>query len=150
MAIFATVVTGFLTFVLGQIFLRLVVEPVSDFKRHVAAIAHSLMEYAAPLSNFPIPKKQADELKAHFRKLASQLQANFYLIPRYELTARAFGLPSRQAVHTAASTLIGQSNLVYEKDPGTSLRSAYEQQEVCELLGIYVPPGQRINRPPSQ
>jgi hypothetical protein len=134
------VVAGFLTFVLGQIFLRLVVEPVNDFKRHVSEIAHSLIEYAALLSNLPVPEEKAPEVKAHFRQLASKIQATFYLIPRYEFTARLFALSSRQAVHAAASKLIGLSNSVYDESRDASIRSAYEQQEICDALGIYVPP----------
>lgn len=147
MMIFATVVTGFLTFVLGQIFLRLVIEPVSDFKRHVAVIADSLIDCAAPLSNLPVPEDKASDTEAHFRRLASKLQATFYLIPRYDLTARVFGLPNLQAVHTAAGKLIGLSNSVYDSGSKASIRSAYEQQEVCDALGIYVPPEQRISQP---
>ena len=149
MTIFAAVVAGFFTFVLGQIFVKLIVEPVSDFKRHIALIAHSLIEFAALLSNLPLPKKKTSELQTQFRQLASQLQATFYLIPRYEFTARLFGLPSQQAVHTAARKLIGLSNSVVSTGSDASTPTAYDCQEVCEALGIYVPPEEHVGPPGS-
>lgn len=148
MTVFTTIVAGFLTFVLGQIFIKLVVDPVHDFKRHVAAIAHSLIEHAATLSNLPVPEERDPQgIKTHFRKLASRLQATFYLVPCYKFTARAFGLPTRENVHKAASTLIGLSNSVFG---GDNHRSAWEQQEVYDALGIYVSQFNRIPKPPER
>ena len=102
MTIFATVVTGFVTFILGQIFLRLIVEPVSDFKRHTAAIADALIEYAAPLSNLPVPEEKASDIKTQFRRLSSKLQSTFYLIPWCNHRARVRPSESRGCLNRSS------------------------------------------------
>ena len=50
MEVFLTVVTGFATFALGQIVVKLVINPVQEFKKVVADISHAVIELVIPRS----------------------------------------------------------------------------------------------------
>jgi hypothetical protein len=145
--VFETVVAGFLTFVLGETFLKLVVEPVQSFKTTVGQIANSLIRFANRLSG-TAPQDEALEIRQHFRQLSSQLSTSYYLVPLYDVTRFLFGLPSRSDVHEAAAKLIGISNMIL--DASSTFESAFLQTEVCDHLGIFVRPGNRATRPPSK
>ena len=44
--VFLTVFSGVITYILGQLALKLVVEPVQELKKTIGVIAHSLIERA--------------------------------------------------------------------------------------------------------
>jgi hypothetical protein len=46
MQIFLTIFSGVLVFVIGQIFLKLVIDPVHQFKRIISDISLALIQYA--------------------------------------------------------------------------------------------------------
>lgn len=85
MTVFLTILAGVSTFVLGQILLKLILEPVQDLKRTISRIAHHLSESANVYAN---PKTPDDEKQAEtsqkMRELSSALCANMYLIPNYD------------------------------------------------------------------
>ena len=149
MVILSTVLSGVLVFVLGQVVVRLVLDPVAEFKRHVGDIAHSLVFYANRLANPPVPADEAAELRQHFRRLAAVLQARYHVLPKWgaRRIGRLLGLPSADAVHKAAGLLVGLSNSVSDAAPREPQRCSWWMQEVADHLGIYVPPNQRISRP---
>ena len=45
MEVFLTVFAGFATFALGQIVVKLVIDPVQEFKKVVADISHAVIEH---------------------------------------------------------------------------------------------------------
>ncbi len=97
MEVFFTIVTGFVTFALGQIAVKLVIDPVQEFKRVVAYISHALIEYANIYSNPGITGEENERIvSGELRKLSSRLNAQMYLIPAYEKTSKLFGLPARE------------------------------------------------------
>lgn len=51
MTVFLTVFSGVITFVLGQLVIKLLVDPVQDFRKAVADIALVLIEYANVYAN---------------------------------------------------------------------------------------------------
>lgn len=146
MEVFFTVVAGFITYALGQIVVKLVIDPVQEFKKVVADISHAVIEYANVYSNPGIPsldvqKKVSEEL----RKLSSRLNAQMYLVPRYSVTAVLFGLPRKARVVEAARYLIGLSNSVFESAKNQAIANAEKSEQLCDALGIYVHEGDRIS-----
>ena len=141
MTVFLTVLSGVITFVLGQLILKLLVDPVNDFRRTVADVALSLIEYANIYSNgaaeIEIERKASEE----FRRLSSRLNAQMYLIPCYRCTAKLFGLPSRDKVVDSAKNLIGLSNGVLRpvSDGNVILVNLKRANEIRNALGIFSP-----------
>ena len=112
--VFFTVLSGVITFVLGQVVVKLVLDPVQEMKRTIAQISHALIERANVIANPGVPAKEImDDASQLLRKLSSQLHAQLYLVPRYTVTSRIFYLPSKERVLIASGALIGLSNSVY-------------------------------------
>ena len=95
-----TVVFGVIIFVLGQLVVSLIIEPAQNLRRTIAAISHALIERANVIQDRGLSTKAVmDETSAELRKLSSQLQSRFYMVPLYRITAWCSGflLPRRSA-----------------------------------------------------
>ena len=89
MTVFLTIFAGVAIFVVGQLVLKLIIDPVHEFKRTVADISHSLIEYANIYSNPGVTGEENEKkVSTELRKLSSRLNAQTYLIPKYEITAK--------------------------------------------------------------
>ena len=51
MSVFITVFSGVLVFVIGQIVVKLIIEPINDFKKERSKIIYDLVFYANKLAN---------------------------------------------------------------------------------------------------
>lgn len=99
MDIFLTILSGVAVFVLGQTFLKLVIEPVHRLKESISDISYALVYYADIYSNPGITGTQNEsETKQKLRTLSSELNAATYLIPKYNWSRLIFGLPSRENI----------------------------------------------------
>jgi len=142
--VFLTVLAGVITYVLGQLILKLLIEPVNELKRTIGEIAHSLIEHANVIQNPGILKEEMmTETSRHLRKLSSQLEAHLYLIPMYSFTSKLFFLPSRDRLLSAARALMGLSNSVFRAEEGIYKQNARRVETVCDSLGIYMSEGDR-------
>lgn len=142
--VFLTVFAGVTTYVLGQLILKLLIEPVHDLKRTIGEIAHSLIEHANVIQNPGVPKEEVMiETSRHLRKLSSQLEAHLYLIPKYLFTSKLFFLPSRNSVLSAARSLMGLSSSVFRATEGIYKQNARRVEKICDSLGIYLSEGDR-------
>ena len=134
-----TVISGVITYVLGQIALKLFIEPVQELKKTIGAISHSFIERANVIYNPGVLTKEVmDETSKELRKLASQLRSHLYLIPAYPRTARIFWLPALADIHNASKALIGLANGVHEVERPDNPKSKYVKM-VCDSLRIYHP-----------
>lgn len=142
--VFLTVLAGVITYVLCQLILRLLIEPVTDLKRTIGSIAHSLIEHANVIQNPGVPKEEKImETSQHLRKLSSKLEAHLYLIPLYGFTSKLFFLPSRNKIISAARALMGLSNSVFRASEGIYKQNSNRVETVCDSLGIYMSEGDR-------
>jgi len=142
--VFLTVLAGVITYVLGQLILKLLIEPVHDLKRTIGEIAHSLIEHSNVIQNPGVPKEEMiTETSRHLRKLSSHLEAHLYLIPMYCFTSKLFFLPSRNNVLLAERALMGLSNSVFRAEEGIYKQNARRVEAVCDSLGIYMSEGDR-------
>lgn len=146
MEIFLTILSGVIVFILGQLVLKLLIEPIQEFRKTVADIAHALIEYANIYANpggvsHESEKKASEEL----RKLSSRLNAQMYLIPFYQIIAKLFRLPPRDKLVGAASDLIGLSNGVFKSASDLVLPNLERSERIRITLGIYVPENERMN-----
>jgi hypothetical protein len=140
MTVFLTVLSGVLIFVLGQLILKLVIEPVQEFKRTVADIALALIEYANVYANPGVADQEvAKKVSEELRKLASRLHSQIYLIPSYQVTAKVFRLPSRKKITNCSEDLIGLSNGVFEASANLPIVNCQRADAIRHSLGIFVP-----------
>lgn len=142
LTVLVTVISGVLTYVFGQLVVKLVIEPVQDLKRTIGQIAYALIEDRAVIANPGFVNGELlGTVSRRLRQLASQLQSHIYLVPRYNVTATVFGLPRPASLLKAATHLIGLSNSL---DRVSSIEgNAKRIESIHDLLGIYFPEGER-------
>ena len=144
MQIFWTILSGVLVFLIGQAALKFYFEPLQEFRRTVAEIAHALIEYASVYGNPGFLKKDEKKVSAHLKNLSSKLYANMYLIPFYARTARYIRFPSEESVSEAATHLIGLCNNLTASASGNAEQSnPARANKIRKALGIYIPVGER-------
>lgn len=142
--VFYTVLSGLAVYVIGQLLLKFVIEPVHETGKTIGEISHSLILFANVISNPGVPSKEKmDEASDRFRKLSGLLHTHLFLVPWYGVTAGIFRLPARNKVLTAASQLIGLSNSVHTASAGIYEQNAKRVEKICDSLGIYLDPNQR-------
>lgn len=146
MHIFLTILAGAGAFVLGQLVMKLVIEPVHGLKTTIADVAHKLILYGNIYAN---PKQPGDERQdaasKEFRILSSRLQSDMHLIPGYQLSARLFGLPRQEDIIEASKNLIFLHNGHEGALANQGILNCYAAQRVRGALGIYIPEGERLN-----
>jgi hypothetical protein len=137
--VFLTVISGVLTYVLGQLVLKLVIEPVHDLRKTIGLISHALIERANVIQNPGVPSDEVmNATSQELRRLSSQLQSHLYLVPKYTITARVFQLPSRQSLLDASGAMIGLSNSVYRASGNVYEVNAKRVEKICDSLSIYM------------
>lgn len=144
MAVFLTIVSGVMVFVMGQLILKLLIDPVQEFKKTVADVAMALIEYANIYSNPEVAdqgvaKKASEEL----RKLSSRLNSQIYLVPLYQFTAKVFRLPSKEKILTSSKNLMGLSNGVFQSQSDLPLINCKRADAIRDSLGIFIPEDER-------
>lgn len=139
MQIFLTILAGAGTFVLGQIIMKLLIDPVQAFKSTIADISNLLILHA---NIYASPKPRGDEaqgaMSKEMRMLSSKLQSTMHLIPSYKITAFIFGLPTIENVVVASKKLIfihnGHDGALREQ----GILNCYAAQKVRIALGIFI------------
>lgn len=97
LAIFLTVLSGVITFVVGQLAVKLILDPVPDLKKTIGQISHALIERANVIANPDVStREEKDETSLLLRKLSASLHAHLYLVPAYVWICRLFRLPSKE------------------------------------------------------
>jgi hypothetical protein len=133
--VFLTVFSGVVIYILGQLALKLVIEPVQDLKKIIGVISHSLIERGNVIANPGVLSKDVmDETSLELRKLASHLQSQMYFIPCYPVMAWIFRLPLPAQIMAASKALIGLSNGV--RGGGPNRFNAMNVRTVCDSLRI--------------
>lgn len=142
--VFLTVISGVLTYVFGQLILKLIIEPVQEMKKLIGQIANSLTEHANVIQNPGVPSE--DVMKAtsqHLRKLSAHLESQLYLVPMYSITAFIFRLPSRKSILLATRSLMGLSNSVFRAADGIYKSNSIRVENIHDSLGLYLAEGDR-------
>ncbi len=116
--IFATVISGVLVFVLGQILVRFVIEPVKELKEVLGEIQFVLIYHEQAIYTPSGNRAEEDAAQKVIRDLASKLRAKAEVIPRYSFFSRIFNgfLPPKKNIMDASRQLIGLSNSVKKED----------------------------------
>ena len=99
------VVVGVLVVVLSQYFLKLILEPIINFRRVLSDISHALLSNQEIIGNAGGDDK---ELTRKIHELSARLRSTVYLVPFYSFwcAIRVFALPKRQDIVEASHELI--------------------------------------------
>lgn len=140
LAIFLTVLSGVITFVVGQLVVKLILDPVHDLKKTISQISHTLVDRANVIANPDVStKEEKDETSLFLRKLSANLHAHLYLVPAYVTICRIFRLPSKEKLLSASTNLIGLSNGIYSTNRTKADEwSAKRIVTICDSLDIYL------------
>lgn len=113
---FLTVLGGVLTLVLGNVFIKAVLEPAFELKREIGRIAYSLDFHAnkrylqTPEGTLLCTLDETIETKKVFRQHACRLRELANTVLFYKCYMRFLGLPEIESLHKASAELIGHSN----------------------------------------
>ncbi|SFP85392.1 hypothetical protein [Hydrogenimonas thermophila] len=136
MELFATVISGVLIFVLGQLLLKLVVEPLQELKKEIALTLDSLFFYKYKISS-PNANLEKDifEVSSILRKHSSNLEVKSSIIPFYNCWYKLRILPSKKNIKKATNKLIGISNsLSPNNNNNNGIENSFQVKEVKTLL----------------
>ena len=91
------IVVGVIVFALSQYFLKLILEPIIQFRKLLSEISHTLLYHQQELLS-----GNAENIKLYqeIAGLSAKLRSSVYLIPFYNFLVmlRAFGLPKRDNI----------------------------------------------------
>lgn len=120
----STAFLGLLAFMLGQLFLRLYVDPIQELHKAIGEVSYALVFYADIYGNPPLligppidgAAKKARAVMDAIRHSASRLFSAINSIRRYDLVEQWEFVPPRKDCLEAASLLIGLSNSILSPD----------------------------------
>lgn len=119
------IVAGIFIYVLGEIIIKIVIDPVQELKRVIAEIAFKLIYHshvyklstsddrAATSTEKEIDTQKLEQVADEYRKLASLLNASFRLVPFYPFTRVAFSLPKEVDIINARNALLDMSEEIF-------------------------------------
>ena len=132
-----TIFGGFVVFVLGQMTLKFLIEPIHKQSEIIGQIAHSLIFYANQYSNPGSGKPEdMDQTSKVLRSQAALLIAKTHVIKMYTLFEFLKLVPRRSAIGEAHRNLIGLSNSVYGGPGITGVENHKMRKEIEKLLNI--------------
>jgi hypothetical protein len=111
-----TIIGAILVFIISQIVLKLVIEPVQQLKGAIGQTANTLLRYQPKITNAASDEEVSAMVKGHAADLMSKVE----VISGYRIARVVFGLPTKADIRSAALEL----NLI-----GYSLMSAHTQHQ---------------------
>lgn len=143
---FETILSGVLVYVLGQLVLKLVIDPVHALKTAFATVSEGLLVNAPFIYNpTALSDKQREALKERMLGLAALLRAKLMLVPAYCFWAVVFRLPSPDHVHQTAQDLVAIGNWSYSQSSAVHEHIIKHVQSASDKLGIYIPKHSRVS-----
>lgn len=123
--VFYVILAGVIIYVLGEIVVKIVIDPVQELKRVVAEIAFKLIHYShvyklaasddseAAGGEKEIAPEKLEQAADEYRRLASLLNAAYRLVPFYSLSRVVFFLPREADVLEARNALLEMSEEIF-------------------------------------
>ena len=137
MTLFTTILAGVSVFVLGQVFLKWMLEPVQDLRKVIAEILFYLASDHSTIHNVEIVnKEEALSVGKNLERLGARLLASQNLIPFYGKARKVFGLPKHESIAFASKRLSLISKSMFGKEQDIHYKLDLYRIDVCESLGI--------------
>ncbi len=139
-----TVIGGVLIFVIGQICVKFIIEPLHECRKCIGEITFAIIYYANIYSNPCNSNKQflesseehkqrVEEVSTKLRQFASEINAKSQMIPLYSILSFFKLVPKRSNIVEGAKRLIGLSNSVAVGYPKHNIKY---QDEITSNLNI--------------
>ena len=140
MSMFTTILAGVAVFVLGQILLKLVIEPIQKLRETIAEVAfHLANDHTVIYNAKTVSKEQAEATSTNLTQLGARLFSNQQLVPFYAQLHFVFSLPNKADIGKAAQRLSQIPSHMYGDDPQKYERLDAYRIEVCKLLQLQNP-----------
>ncbi len=132
-SILLTILVGVCVFVICQFILKLVLDPVVEFKKFLGKISHLFLTYQASITN----ANGSLEIQNEIRMLSASLLSLKEAIPCYSFMSRVLRLPSANEIAEAcgALNLISYSIVEEDKEFEPKKDHAHEIYEQMNRLG---------------
>lgn len=123
--VFYIILAGVIIYVLGEIIVKIVIDPVQELKRVIADVAFKLIHYShvfklssaddsdTAAMEAEIAPEKLEQAADEYRKLASMLNAGLRLVPFYPLARVVFLLPKEVDIIDARNELIEMSEEIF-------------------------------------
>jgi hypothetical protein len=123
--VFYIILAGVIIYVLGEIMVKIVIDPVQELKRVIADIAFKLIHYShvfklsssddseAATGEKEIVPEKLEQAADEYRKLASMLNAAYRLVPSYPFARVVFFLPREADIIDARNDLIEMAEEIF-------------------------------------
>ncbi|MDQ1328693.1 MAG: hypothetical protein QG567_1071 [Campylobacterota bacterium] len=138
MEIFATIITGVFVFVLGQMILKLFLEPLQELQKIQRQLIEDVSFYANIYYNSTIDtpefRNKVYETSDILRKNAVKLNAIVLTIPLYKYLEKLNIVTKKSDISTIQSRLIGISNLMTGKKENMDFKMIHEWAKEIELI----------------
>lgn len=140
----STVIAGVVVFLVGQLVLKCVIEPVQKLKTTIARVSNLLLLYQSKLTNASCEEAIAEDMK----RLSAEIISDSYYILCFPLSRLVFGLPSRVALLEAGRELnvlhygmlpaAKQADIGggYGSTPARAMRNIDAMSTIGNLLGV--------------
>jgi uncharacterized membrane protein YgaE (UPF0421/DUF939 family) len=113
-SVFLTVVTGVLVFVLGQFIIKLILEPLTEYRKNLGLLSSHLLKEL----NVILHGDASEEITEELRRLSAMVLSSSYVVPLYSLFASILSLPSKEKLIEATRSLnVIISDLTFQNNP---------------------------------
>ena len=101
MQMFATIIAGVFVFCLSQYFLKLILEPIIEFKKVLSQISHTLLLNQKEI----LGADTSEDIHISIIDLSAKLRSCTHLIPFHDRLQRIFNLPKKENIPLACRQL---------------------------------------------
>jgi hypothetical protein len=137
MTIFFTIIAGVFVFCLSQYFLKLILEPIIEFRKILSDISHILLINQSEILN----GNTREDLHESIAKLSAKLRSCTHLIPFHNVLykAKIFGLPKKENILLGCRELNILSYCYFNSSNDASEKATKNEntlKKISQLLSI--------------
>lgn len=137
MILFSTILAGVAVFILGQIFLKWVIEPIQQLREVISDIIyHFANDYSIIQNANIVDKLVALSVCKEFERLGARLLSKQHLIPFYTKIHKYLKLPEKSNLFLASKRLSLISKSMFGKEPDIHYKLDIYRKQVCEYCLI--------------
>lgn len=147
MTTFSTIIAGVFVFVLGQIVLKWLIDPIQKLREVIAEIVFYLASDHSDIHNASIVEKEiALSAGKNLQRLGAKLVSSQQSIPFYKQLCKVCGLPEPEDIVKASKRLSLISNTMWSHADDKYDRLDLYRKEICEYLSIPDPVDSGISK----
>lgn len=135
-----------MVFVIGQILLRIYIDPVVRMKGTIGETAFTLSKFSHVAHNASTTSEETvSEVFMAFRELSARLRANLHQVPCYGTMSFIFRLPQESKVQEASKNIVAISNWMTTKNNAQTEHVMLNFQQAFLNLGLELPSHETVD-----